>query len=104
MEIIYINDLKIRYMFSKSTNEDYKYDVVYYWFDVINNVRKMHKRKISFGKYTYMPHYKDRVLNLYNYLDTDDKDYHKQWLYTLTKNNNHLNHRNWQYWDYNFLY
>ena len=105
MEISFINGLKIRYMFLENTDEDYKYKVIYYWFDVVNNVRKMHKKRISFGKYTYRPHYKDRVLGLYTYLDTeDDKEYHKSWIYTLTKNNNHLDPLNWQYWDYNFLY
>ena len=104
MEISYINDMKIRYMFLENKNEDYKYEVIYYSFDVINNIRKMRKKRISFGKYTYRPHYKDRVLGLYSYLDTNNKEYHKSYIYALTKNNNHLNPFNWQFWDYNFLY
>ena len=50
MEISYINDMKIRYMFLENKNEDYKYEVIYYSFDTINNVRKMRKKRINQDK------------------------------------------------------
>jgi hypothetical protein len=115
MEIIYINDTKIIYHLRKNPNESYKYIVTYYWFtggldSPEGGERILHKKIIQFGKFsTRLHHHKDTTgTGLYSCFDTDDIEghikVHTKYAHFLKKDNNHLNPKNWQFWEYHFLY